>query len=61
MRRPRAKLKVGQVVIAKREEVPFRIVKKDYEDSCWFYWDLRENGWHYEDELRPLNKRERGE
>ncbi|KKL20521.1 hypothetical protein LCGC14_2454650 [marine sediment metagenome] len=58
MKRP-AKFRVGQILVDSISQVPFRVVKKEYADGEWFYWDFRGNGWHYQYELRPLNKKER--
>lgn len=62
MRRPKAEYRVRQVVVDRYDKSVFRIVKKNWnvDEGVWVYWDYRENGWHYEHELRRLNKAERG-
>ncbi len=67
MKRPKSKYKIGQVV----QQIDFNGRRDFYADITGRHWDANECEWEYtfdlgfdsllETQLRPLNKRERGQ
>ena len=63
MKRATPKFRVGQVVMLKIEDYPFKITRRLFDPSDdWEYGFGRKlpAPFHFEEDLRPLTKRERG-